>query len=107
MNLSFDFCWRFCVVRLLCGFFSGCRCFCHRTESDLFLFLLMDNDFRLCASCDAFHTSPVLYSLREFFDDEDNWNEENVKVGECIILFHFTVRAQLQSVEEMEPIFVE
>ena len=31
--------WRFCVVTLLFGFFCGCRVFCHRTESDLFLFL--------------------------------------------------------------------
>ena len=30
---------RFCVVTLLFGFFCGCRGFCHRTESDLFLFL--------------------------------------------------------------------
>ena len=26
------------VVTLLIGFFCGCRGFCHRTESDLFLF---------------------------------------------------------------------
>ena len=28
-----------CVVTLLFGFFCRCRGFCHRTESDLFLFL--------------------------------------------------------------------
>ena len=28
------------VVTTLFGFFFGCRGFCHRTESDLFLFLL-------------------------------------------------------------------
>ena len=28
------------VVTMLFGFFCGCRVFCHRTESDLFLFLL-------------------------------------------------------------------
>ena len=28
----------FCVVTLLFGFFCECRGFCHRTESDLFLF---------------------------------------------------------------------
>ena len=28
------------VVTLFFGFFCGCRGFCHRTESDLFLFLL-------------------------------------------------------------------
>ena len=30
----------FCVVTLLFGFFCGCRGFCHRSESDLFLFLI-------------------------------------------------------------------
>ena len=30
----------FCVVTLLFKFFCGCRGFCHKTESDLFLFLL-------------------------------------------------------------------
>ena len=30
----------FYVVRLLFGLFCGCRGVCHRTESDLFLFLL-------------------------------------------------------------------
>ena len=30
----------FYVVTLLFGLFCGCRGFCHRTESDLFLFLL-------------------------------------------------------------------
>ena len=29
-----------CVDTLLFGFFYGCRCICHRTESDLFLFVL-------------------------------------------------------------------
>ena len=29
----------FCVVTLLFGFFCRCSGFCHRTESDLFLFL--------------------------------------------------------------------
>ena len=29
------------VVTLLFGFFCGCRDFCHRTESDLFIFLLL------------------------------------------------------------------
>ena len=33
----------FCVVMLLFGFFCGCRGFCSRTESDLFLFLFMLN----------------------------------------------------------------
>ena len=28
---------RFCVVTLLFGFFCGCRCFCHMTESKFFL----------------------------------------------------------------------
>ena len=32
------FWWRFCVVTLILGFFCRCRGFCHRTESDLFLF---------------------------------------------------------------------
>ena len=31
----------FCVVKLLFGFFCGCRGFCHRTESDLFLFIFI------------------------------------------------------------------
>ena len=31
----------FYVVTLLFGLFCGCRGFCHRTESDLFLFLLL------------------------------------------------------------------
>ena len=31
----------FYVVTLLFGFFCGCRGFCHRTESDLFLFLFL------------------------------------------------------------------
>ena len=31
----------FYVVTLLFGFFCRCRGFCHRTESDLFLFLLI------------------------------------------------------------------
>ena len=30
----------FYVVTSLCGLFYGCRGFCHRTESDLFPFLL-------------------------------------------------------------------
>ena len=34
-----SFLWRLCVVTLLFGFFCGCWGFCHRTESDLFLFL--------------------------------------------------------------------
>ena len=29
----------FCFVALLFGLFCGCRGFCHRTESDIFLFL--------------------------------------------------------------------
>ena len=33
-----SFWWRFCVVVSIFGFFCGCRGFCHRTESDLFLF---------------------------------------------------------------------
>ena len=33
------FWWRFYVVTLRFGLFCGCRCFCHRIESDLFLFL--------------------------------------------------------------------
>ena len=37
---SCEFWWRFYVVTLLFGLFCGCRGFCHRTESDLFLFLL-------------------------------------------------------------------
>ena len=32
--------WRFCVVWLRFRFFCGCKGFCHRTESDIFLFLL-------------------------------------------------------------------
>ena len=36
--------WCLCVVTLLFGFFSWCRGFCHRTESDLFLFLLRTSD---------------------------------------------------------------
>ena len=41
------FLWRFCVVMLLFGFFCGWRGFCHRTESDLFLFYL---DIIVCFS---------------------------------------------------------
>ena len=37
--------WRFCVVALLFGFFRRSRSFCHRTESDLFLFLLIPGPF--------------------------------------------------------------
>ena len=33
-----------CVVTLLFGYFCQCRGFCHRTESDLFLFLLIEED---------------------------------------------------------------
>ena len=36
--------WRICVVVLLFGFFYGCRGFCHRTQSDLFLFFSWMND---------------------------------------------------------------
>ena len=36
-----SFWWRFCVVTLVFGFFCQCRGFCHRTESDLFLFLFI------------------------------------------------------------------
>ena len=36
----------FYVVTMLCGFFCGCRGFCHRTESDLFLFLLVSNKWK-------------------------------------------------------------
>ena len=32
-----------CVVMLLFGFFCGCMGFCHRTESDIFLFLLLSH----------------------------------------------------------------
>ena len=39
-GLVISFWWRFCVVTLLFGFFCPCRGFCHRTESDLFLFLM-------------------------------------------------------------------
>ena len=31
----------FCVVTLLFGVFCGCKGFCHRTESDIFFFLLV------------------------------------------------------------------
>ena len=31
----------FYVATVLFGFFYGCRGFCHRTESDIFLFLLL------------------------------------------------------------------
>ena len=31
----------FYVITLLFGFFCGCRGFCHGTESDLFLFLIV------------------------------------------------------------------
>ena len=34
-----SFWWRFYVVTLLFGLFCWCRGFCHRTESDVFLFL--------------------------------------------------------------------
>ena len=33
-----SFCWRFCAVTLFLDFFCGCRGFCHRNESDFFLF---------------------------------------------------------------------
>ena len=36
-----SFWWRFCVVTLFFVFFCRCRGFCHRTESDLCLFLLV------------------------------------------------------------------
>ena len=36
-----SFWWRFCVVTLFFWFFCGCRGFCHRTESDLFLLLFI------------------------------------------------------------------
>ena len=35
----------FFVVMLLFGFFCGWRGFCHRTESDLFLFLFYENSY--------------------------------------------------------------
>ena len=35
-----NFWWCFYVVTLRFGLFCGCRGFCHKTESDLFLFLL-------------------------------------------------------------------
>ena len=41
-----SFWWRFCVVTLLFGFFCWCRGFCHRNESDLFLYLLGWNELR-------------------------------------------------------------
>ena len=37
------FWWRFYVVTSLFGLFCGCSGFCHRTESDLFLFLSSNN----------------------------------------------------------------
>ena len=37
------FWWRFCVVMLIFGFFCGCRGFCHKTESDLFFFVLFNH----------------------------------------------------------------
>ena len=40
----------FYVVMLFFGLFCGCRGFCHRTESDPFLFLLMNLDKRLFGS---------------------------------------------------------
>ena len=36
-----------CVVTLLFGFFCRCKGFCHRAESDLFLFSLNSKDLRL------------------------------------------------------------
>ena len=41
-NQSLSFLWRFCVVAMSFGFFCGRRGFCHRTESDIFLFLIVD-----------------------------------------------------------------
>ena len=38
-----SFWWRFYVFATLFGFFCRCRGFCHRTESDLILFLLKAN----------------------------------------------------------------
>ena len=35
------------VVMLLFGFFCECRGFCHRTESDLFLFLLQKQSSKM------------------------------------------------------------
>ena len=43
-----SFWWRFCVVMLLFGFFCRCRGFCHRTESDLFLFLFTPTEQVAC-----------------------------------------------------------
>ena len=47
----------FCVVSLLFGIFCWCRGFCHRTESDLFLFHLT-KDMRK-------FTSVILYMKRK------------------------------------------
>ena len=78
--------WRhFCVVTLLFGFFSGCRAFCHRTESNLFLSLLHASRKRtvfrtpasvlfetwICSNCwDQFPTfhlkCPLVFSLLWF-----------------------------------------
>ena len=56
-----SFWWRFYVVTLLFGFFSGCRVFFHMTESDLFLFLfVLKFDFK---SLNCFKKSLFIFQL--------------------------------------------
>ena len=38
----------FMLSRCFFGLFCGCRGFCHRTESDLFLFLLLTHSAKVC-----------------------------------------------------------
>ena len=55
--------WRFYVVTLLFGCFRGCRGFCHRTESDLFLFLLyiVFRTYATSAACSQRMVTPPEY----------------------------------------------
>ena len=67
-----SFWWRFYVVTLVFGFFCGCRGFCHRTESDLFLFLLYcyERDFMFDLQ------KPKRFNLIDMFNDTSRYLDD-------------------------------
>ena len=55
-----------CVVTLLFGFFCRCKGFCHRAESDLFLFSVINAmmEIRRIYSVDSLIRAPIVWKSR-------------------------------------------
>ena len=79
------FCGVVCVVTLPFWHFCWCRGFCHRTESDLFLFLLFIHVFLSNKTLHIFHTfRPAVFLSGTFSADEGFWpnrTEEKFRWG--------------------------